>query len=110
MGMVVWHAEKARATWGMDYMEKSIFIYSTIPVIDELELDAVKVFDYFNLDMPKGPDLAKGPSYPIVLDIRTHLITHLMCGANDLGCRLGREQLMSHFFPLGRGGTTDRPG
>jgi len=73
MGVVVHDVERARATWGRDYLEKAIFMNSSIPVIEEFQLDAEQVFDYFHLHLPTGPIATKRISFPILLDIRTHL-------------------------------------
>jgi hypothetical protein len=75
LGTVVHGVERARATWGQDYLEKSIFMNSSIPVMEEFKLDPVQVFDYFNLHLPTGPIATKRFSFPIILDIRTHLWT-----------------------------------
>ena len=75
LGVVVFDVGRARATWGRDYFEKSIFMNSSIPVIEEFALDLAQVFEYFNLHLPTGPVATKRLSYPIILDIRTHLWT-----------------------------------
>lgn len=75
LGVVVFDVERARATWGRDYLEKSIFMNSSLPVIKEFALDPVQVFEYFNLHLPTGPIATKRLSFPIILDIRTHLCT-----------------------------------
>ena len=75
LAAVVFDVERARATWGRDYLEKSIFMNSSIPVIEEFTLDVGQVFEYFNLHLPTGPVATRRLSYPIILDIRTHLLT-----------------------------------
>jgi hypothetical protein len=87
MGMVVHNAEKARTTWGRDYMEKAIFMNSTIPVIEEFQLNPVKVFEYFNLDIPTAPLITRRISFPILLDIRMHLGTAMMCEPDRFGSK-----------------------
>lgn len=83
MGMVAFNEEGAKATWGIDYMEKAIFMNSCIPVIQEFDLDPVKVFAYFHLHIPAAPLVTKRLSYPIILDIRTHLMVKIMTQPND---------------------------
>ena len=75
LGAVVFDVERARATWGRDYLEKSIFMNSSIPVIEEFQLDVAQLFDYFHLHLPTGPIATRRMSYPIAIDIRTHLWT-----------------------------------
>jgi hypothetical protein len=77
MMMVVGNEAGAKATWGRDYVEKAIFMNSTFPVIQEHRLDPRKVFAYFHLDMPSAPLITRSVSYPIALDIRTHLLIHI---------------------------------
>ena len=109
MGMVVWNREKARATWGKDYVEKAIFMNSTIPVIEEFQLDPQRVFAYFNLDLPSKPLITKRLSFPIILDIRTHLGTTLMTNPEELGCKLSPEEASRLMFgALGPPGTPER--
>jgi hypothetical protein len=45
--------------------------------LEEFQLDPIQVFEYFNLHLPTGPIATRRMSYPIVLDIRTHLWTLL---------------------------------
>ena len=78
LGVVAFDVTRARGTWGRDYLEKSIFMNSSIPVIEEFQLDPVKVFEYINLHLPTGPIATRRMSYPIVLDIRAHLWTLLL--------------------------------
>jgi hypothetical protein len=77
MGVVVHSVDRARATWGRDYLEKAIFMNSSLPVIEEFHLDLRQVFAYFNLHIPSGPLGTERVSLPIALDIRTHLWTLL---------------------------------
>lgn len=74
MGAVVFNEAAAKTTWGMDYMEKAIFMNSAVPVIQEFQVDAAKVFSYFHLHIPTAPLITRRLSYPIILDIRTHLM------------------------------------
>lgn len=97
MGMVVRNSEKARATWGRDYIEKAIFMNSAIPVVEEFRLDPRRVFAYFNLDLPTRPLMTRRVSFPIMLDIRTHLITVLMVNPENLGCTMSPEEVMKHM-------------
>ena len=109
MGMVVWNREKARATWGKDYVEKAIFMNSTIPVIEEFQLDPPRVFAYFNLDLPSKPPITERLSFPIIVDIRTHLGTTLMLSPEELGCKLSPEEASRLMFgALGQPGTPER--
>lgn len=78
MGMVAFNEEGARATWNIDFIEKAIFMNSSMPVIHEFDLDPVKVFTYFHLHLPLAPLITKRLSYPIILDIRAHLMTRAM--------------------------------
>ena len=48
---------------------------SSIPAVKEFDLDLLQVFEYFNLHIPAGPIATKRGSYPIALDIRTHIWT-----------------------------------
>jgi hypothetical protein len=98
MGMVVWNKEKAQATWGKDYVEKALFMNSTIPVIDEFQLDPRRVFAYFTLDLPSRPLITRRPSYPIFLDIRTHLGTVLMTSPEELGCKMSTEEVIRLMY------------
>jgi hypothetical protein len=98
MGMVVGNREKAQATWGRDYVEKAIFMNSTIPVIEEFQLDPRHVFAYFNLELPSKPLITKRLSFPIILDIRTHLGTAMMMNPDEFGCKKSREEVMASLF------------
>ncbi|MAS34820.1 MAG: hypothetical protein CL610_12490 [Anaerolineaceae bacterium] len=75
MGSVVHNEADAKTTWGMDYMEKAIFMNSAVPVMQEFNLNPAKVFAYFHLHLPDAPLVTRRVSYPIYLDIRTHLMT-----------------------------------
>lgn len=83
LGSVVYNEEGAKATWGKDYMEKAIFMNSTIPVIQEFQLDPKKVFAYFHLHIPAAPLITRCWSYPIALDIRTHLMIRINVAPQD---------------------------
>src|SRR5262245_11146012 len=98
MGMVVGNREKAQATWGKDHVEKAIFMNATIPVIEEFQLDPRRVFAYFNLDLPSRPLITRRLSFPIILDIRTHLGTTLMTSPEELGCTMGKEEVTRLLF------------
>jgi hypothetical protein len=98
MGMVVYNAEKARATRGRDYMEKAIFMNSAIPVVEEFQLNLVKVFEYFNLDMPTAPLITRRISFPIALDIRTHLGTAMMREPDRFGGSQTQEEVFTQMF------------
>jgi hypothetical protein len=101
MGMVVYNVEKARASSGRDYMEKAIFMNSTIPVIEEFQLSPVQVFAYFNLDMPTAPLITRRISFPILLDIRTHLGTAMMLEPERFGGKQSQDEVLARMF--GRG-------
>ena len=98
MGMVVYNAEKARGTWGRDFMEKAIFMNSTIPVVEEFQLSPVKVFEYFHLDIPTGPLVTRRISFPIVLDIRTHLATVMMLEPEKFGSKQSKDEVFARMF------------
>jgi hypothetical protein len=93
---------------GKDYVEKAIFMNSTIPVIEEFRLDPRRVFVYFNLDLPSRPLITKRLSYPIILDIRTHLGITLMTSPEELGCELSTDEVMGLMF--GARGEPGSPG
>ncbi|MCI0462342.1 MAG: hypothetical protein L0Z62_35770 [Gemmataceae bacterium] len=105
MGMVVGNREKAQATWGRDYIEKAIFMNSALPVIEEFQLDPRRVFAYFNLDLPSKPLITKRLSFPIILDIRTHLWSAMRMNPEEFGCKQSREEVMAAMF-----GPRERPG
>lgn len=83
LGMVVHNTIGAQSTWGIDTMEKSIFMNSAIPVIQEFQLDPVKVFTYFHLHIPNAPLMTRRVSFPIAIDIRTHLFIQVMTRPGD---------------------------
>ncbi|MDX1992039.1 MAG: hypothetical protein SF029_06605 [bacterium] len=85
MLMVVMNAEKARAYWQLDYMEKALFMNSSIPVIHEFNIPITSVFAYFNLNLPRHALITRRISYPIMLDIRTHLMIKLMTDPGAFG-------------------------
>ena len=65
-----------RTPWvGRDYLEKAIFVYSLMAVCMEFELDPDEVLRYYHLDVPRGLIAGRRFSLPILLDIRTHLLT-----------------------------------
>jgi hypothetical protein len=103
MGMVVQNVEQARATWGRDYMEKAIFMNSAILVIEEFQLSPVKVFEYFNLDIPTAPLVTRRISFPIFLDIRTHLGTVMMLEPEIFGGKKNQDEVLAQMFG-GEGG------
>jgi hypothetical protein len=101
MGMVVYNVEKARATWGRDFMEKAVFMNSTIPVIKEFQMSPVKVFEYFNLDIPSAPLITQRISFPILLDIRTHLGTAMMLEPERFGGKQSQDEVFARMFGCG---------
>ena len=72
--MVVHKKEEAQLTWGHDYMEKAIFMNSCVPVMQEFGFDPIKTFAYFHLHVPTKPLMTRGISFPMVMDIRTHIM------------------------------------
>jgi ssDNA-binding Zn-finger/Zn-ribbon topoisomerase 1 len=101
MRMVIAEPEKARGTWGRQYMEKQIFINSTYPVLKEFQLEGAKLFAYFNLDAPKMPFVTSRMSFPIILDIRTHIMAAgLEKNPAAFGSSLSSEEITARF--LGR--------
>jgi hypothetical protein len=89
MLMVVGNREAARACWGQDSMEKAIFRNSTQPVIAENGFSPGKVFEYFHLDVPRGPSLTSRISFPIALDIARHLQARKMMDPEGFAQQFG---------------------
>lgn len=83
LGVVVHNQAGAQSTWGLDTMEKAIFMNSTIPVIQEFQLDAAKVFAYFHLHIPTAPLMTRRVSFPIAMDIRAHLFIQVTMRPGD---------------------------
>jgi len=98
MLMVRANAEKARVAADRDYMEKAIFLNSMMPVIDELQLDTRELLDYFHLSPPTGPPVTKRLSFPIFMDIRTHVISRLALDPGTFGCKLSHEESVGRMF------------
>jgi len=103
MGMIVSNAEKARATWGREYMEKAIFMNSALPIIEEFELSPAKIFEYFNLDTPTAPLITERISFPILLDIPTHLGTAMLVDPEMFGGNLTQDEVQTRLWGGGRG-------
>lgn len=76
--------EDGKTPWvGRDYLEKAIFVYSLLPVCSEFELPPDAVLKHYNLDVPKTLIAARRVSFPIMLDVRSHLLALARAGEAD---------------------------
>jgi uncharacterized protein (TIGR03067 family) len=97
---VVANREKALAAAGKDYMEKAIFLNSLVAVADEFCLDVQALLDYFNLDVPALPLITNRLSFPVFMDIRTHVATRLTMENDAFGCKLRKEEIIDRIYGL----------
>jgi hypothetical protein len=80
MGILGQTEDGSRPWQGRDYPEKAFFLFALVAVCSEFELDLPQLMDYYNLDLPKTTLGSIRVSFPLFLDIRTHLKTVAMLG------------------------------
>jgi hypothetical protein len=74
VGPLGWRDDGLTPWVGEDYLEKAIFVYALMAVCTEFELDPGALLRHYNLDLPSSLIAGRQVSFPIMLDIRAHLV------------------------------------
>jgi hypothetical protein len=64
--------------WGLDYLEKAIFVHALMSICKAQNMDPQKMLNYYNVDVPISLMKGRNVSQPILKDIQGHFFSLLV--------------------------------